>query len=52
MLSQNERGGNYFKFNYFVRENHKPEGKLMGETLWGELGTKSTEQKKRSSVFM
>lgn len=37
---------------YFVRENHKPEGKLMGETRWGELGTKSTEQKKRSSVFM
>lgn len=30
MQSQNDRGGNYLKFDYFVRENHKPEGKLMG----------------------
>lgn len=40
MLSQNDRGGNYFKFNYFVRENHKPEGKLTGETLVGRAWEK------------
>lgn len=44
MPSQNDRGGNYLKFDYFVRENHKPEGKLMGRAGNEEYCEKEEEK--------